>query len=475
MTDDQTSEKNALRLIFPEFHVLHAMWRYIWDNKHKVDGKDKLEVYMLFREVCYELNEDEFKGKYELLLSHNLICKNSVLKKHLKDLYDRAPEWALSFRNDLLTRGNNTNNYPEATVGQLKDQVLQRLTAYSLVQLFDFLTTRLEAYFQRRLSMVLNGRQENYWKSKHFVRPSKLVPLRCEKTSHEDLYLVKNLNQNSEYIVDMLHEVCSCPVGRNGAPCKHQMAVVQHYNISSSQFLPVDLQSKLALHKVMTTAPPSAEWYTSLKAGPFEPSQKRKIPDISSVYIEHQATPDDEALNMDLEGNSQPTDNAIVTFDPKKLTDALQNWEAINAHIVNALTSKPEVFVSAVEKFSSKFQKAKESSENQLAIGIAKRKNAGGGRHMTQQGRPNGSIAKKKGKTYGTITTKKKNPALGDCQMTRQGRPPRSKQTAEHGYSHKVAVKEPAWNRIPRKRGPVPHDLSQKITEQNTTKKPRHR
>ncbi|KAK3921595.1 Protein FAR1-RELATED SEQUENCE 2 [Frankliniella fusca] len=305
MTDDQTSERNALQLIFPHvvlllclFHVLQAM--YIWDSKHKVDTSDKLEVYNLFRGVTYELNEDEFKKKYECMLSHSIISKNSLLQKHLKDLYDRAPEWALCFRNDLLTRGNNTNNYSEATVRQLKDQVLRRLTAYSEVQLFEFFTTRLDAYFERRLAKVLNGRQENYYKSKHFVHPSKLVPLQCEKTSQEGFYLVKNAEHKTEYVVDMEHEVCSCPVGRNGAPCKHQMAVVQSFNISSTQFLPVDIESKLALHKVMTTVPPPAEWYSSLKEGTFVPNSSA----ASDNYLETSANNNESDENLPL---NEPT------------------------------------------------------------------------------------------------------------------------------------------------------------------------
>ncbi|MGL4695607.1 SWIM zinc finger family protein [Enterococcus larvae] len=33
-------------------------------------------------------------------------------------------------------------------------------------------------------------------------------------------------------------ELCTCPVGHSGAPCKHQAAIVQNYNITSINFLP---------------------------------------------------------------------------------------------------------------------------------------------------------------------------------------------------------------------------------------------
>lgn len=272
ITDDSTAERNSLRNVFPDiilllclFHVLQAYWRYIWDSKHKVDPNDKLEVYFLFKDVCRAESEEEFHKKYEEMLSHPKIANNACLTKHLNDLYKRANEWALSFRKDLLTRGNDTNNYSESNVRRMKDDVMHRLMAYNLVQLFDFFTTRLEAYFERRIATVLNNRLPNYTKSKHFVKPSKLEPLECVASSYCGFYIVKNIEKKTEYVVDTQLELCSCPVGKNGAPCKHQMAVVKQFNIVSTQFLPSTLEAKLALHKVMTGALPPPGWYAPLK------------------------------------------------------------------------------------------------------------------------------------------------------------------------------------------------------------------
>lgn len=64
-------------------------------------------------------------------------------------------------------------------------------------------------------------------------------------------------------------EICSCPIGKNGAPCKHQFAVSKTFNVSSTQFLSVhDEEAVSTLHKIMTTIAPRPGWYAPLTGGP---------------------------------------------------------------------------------------------------------------------------------------------------------------------------------------------------------------
>ena len=48
--------------------------------------------------------------------------------RYITHLYSRKKEWALCFRNDL--RGNNMNNYSEASMKILKDKILHRTKAF---------------------------------------------------------------------------------------------------------------------------------------------------------------------------------------------------------------------------------------------------------------------------------------------------------------------------------------------------------
>lgn len=41
---------------------------------------------------------------------------------------------------------------------------------------------------------------------------------------------VQNIEKDSSYTVDVKIGLCSCYVGFNGAPCKHQSAVIQQFN-----------------------------------------------------------------------------------------------------------------------------------------------------------------------------------------------------------------------------------------------------
>lgn len=85
-------------------------------------------------------------------------------------MYGRHEEWAICLRNDLRTRGHNTNNFVESAVKVVKEKVLHRLKAFNVTQLVDFVITRMEAYYIRRLTDVANNRKPGCDRTKPFVR-----------------------------------------------------------------------------------------------------------------------------------------------------------------------------------------------------------------------------------------------------------------------------------------------------------------
>ena len=80
---------------------------------------------------------------------------------------DRKEMRALSFRGDILTRGNDTNNFAEAAMRVLKDKILQRTKAFSVPQLADFMCTMLQDHYHQRLVNVGNGRLDYAVTSKY--------------------------------------------------------------------------------------------------------------------------------------------------------------------------------------------------------------------------------------------------------------------------------------------------------------------
>ncbi|KAK8385132.1 hypothetical protein O3P69_012136 [Scylla paramamosain] len=158
---------------------------------------------------------------------------------HCKKLYDRRQAWAVCYRHDLLVRGNNTNNYAEAAMRILKDQIFERVRAYNIAQLLDFLVTRLPSYYERRLIDLANGRMD-VTVSKRFLPGASSIPkydiIKIDAHNYE---VRSQSKQDIVYHVDTSIWTCTCMAGMNGAPCKHQYAVVKNFGESSLNFIPL--------------------------------------------------------------------------------------------------------------------------------------------------------------------------------------------------------------------------------------------
>ena len=84
-----------------------------------------------------------------------------------------------------------TNNYCESAMRVLKDKVLLRTKAFNVPQLADFVSNRLEGYYERRVIDVANGRFDNVTTSKHMVNAGDICKedikqVKC-KSSHSSM------------------------------------------------------------------------------------------------------------------------------------------------------------------------------------------------------------------------------------------------------------------------------------------------
>lgn len=80
--------------------------------------------------------------------------------KCFETFYERKDKWVLLKRQNLITRGNNTNNYSEATIRILKDIVLQRTKAFNAVALTDFCLTVWEPHLIKKLFEYAHSRKK---------------------------------------------------------------------------------------------------------------------------------------------------------------------------------------------------------------------------------------------------------------------------------------------------------------------------
>lgn len=248
MTDDSSAERNALRTVFPNsilllctFHFCQAFWRWLWDGNHKIEKNDRPEIMRCFQKILYLNTIEEFEYEYQTFIKNDFAKKYDNLKKHLNDLYKRKHEWAHTFRTDIITRGNNTNNYCEASIRIFKDLVLQRCKAFNASALLDFVCKVFENYHKKRLLSFANHR-----KNKYDLVYSKL------KQKAKNL-LVKNISNNQYLVtsgsdnqllytvridVDTYFGMCDCPSGVGGKFCKHICAVEETYHVLSKYNIP---------------------------------------------------------------------------------------------------------------------------------------------------------------------------------------------------------------------------------------------
>ena len=75
MTDDADAEINALKTVWPEsklllcvWHVLNAVWRWLWQGNHQIGKDDRPHLLKKFRSILYAKTEAEYDNKKEEFL-----------------------------------------------------------------------------------------------------------------------------------------------------------------------------------------------------------------------------------------------------------------------------------------------------------------------------------------------------------------------------------------------------------------------
>jgi len=155
ITDNDLKERNPLSQLFPEstlllcqFHVLKSVWSWLCDTKNGVSASVRQEIYFAFKACMYTHSVKDMERKFCDLLSKQCCSKNSKLHTYLSGVLASKSEWASCFRLGLPVRGSNTTNYVEVVFKVLKDCIFDRVLAYNVTQLLDFLVTRYEQYME---------------------------------------------------------------------------------------------------------------------------------------------------------------------------------------------------------------------------------------------------------------------------------------------------------------------------------------
>ncbi|XDV26187.1 hypothetical protein PO909_029958 [Leuciscus waleckii] len=133
MTDDCKALRQALQNVFPQttsllcvFHVLQAMWRWLWDSHHGVPKGDRQWLLDILKKMVYDMSPEELEASYHQALQDPAVLKHQQYRDHLTAVFAQRKDWAICLRTGLPTRGNDTNNFVESAMRVLKDSIFHR-------------------------------------------------------------------------------------------------------------------------------------------------------------------------------------------------------------------------------------------------------------------------------------------------------------------------------------------------------------
>ena len=120
LTDDSTSERNSLTSTWPtidlllcHFHVLQAVWGWLWKGVHGVAKEDRPPLFNAFKRMVYAKTNDEFSDATAMFNNDTTVKKYPKFSQHIeKDYMGRTEQWTMVERisKKLGTHGNNTTD-----------------------------------------------------------------------------------------------------------------------------------------------------------------------------------------------------------------------------------------------------------------------------------------------------------------------------------------------------------------------------
>ena len=460
MTDDSTAERTALQDVFPQatlllcaFHILQAYWRFLWDHKSGVQQQYHQQLFSMLKAMVYASSEEQLHSLFQAAVTNETVQQHDKVLRHLQSLYERWSEWAVCWRTDLPVRGNQTNNYCESAMRVMKDKVLQRTKAFNVLQLADFIVTRLDSHYQCRLIDVANNRLDTS-RTSRFLASSKAASDESIRQVDQDLFEVPSeTSTDVTYLVDMSVGCCGCHVGTTGGPCKHQAAVLTAFKLRSWNFLPCnDATMRQLLYTVATgdTSVPM-HWFALLTS---ESAAADDNTDDVPQAVQSTATSDtDDEPAVD--------DSPSVNEPPEEMAESetadqhvIQDLHAAFSKIEDLYRKDPSTYLCAVRSFCSHVDSATESSL-QSALHCFGKYTGAAAALSSRKGR---LTSLKSIGVQPTAVARRQMP-VGGRKRCYLGRPPRAAFTAEHGYQ--VTARD-RRHVMPKRR--APHNLAAAVS-----------
>ena len=374
MTDDCDAERQALSGAWPSsvlllciFHVLQALWTWLWNQHNKIENKDRQVLLLKFRAVLYAETQEDLADRLEDLYADNIVLKYPQFIKHLRrDIFPKMKAWSIERRISecLPTGNNNTNNLVESSFRYVKDIQFNRIRAFNLTEMTSIIMDRSEWYVNKAVDAA-NNRIEKWLKnchSKYVNKESNIDPNRITQPNPPaHIYIVPSeTSEDISYIVDMQGRVCSCPRGRLTGPCKHKDLVAKYRKIPSFDVLP-------------TTSPEMRQTYMFLATGQdtpldwFLPLQDMSAQDTEvSVDVNEDIFDemDISSTNVNqIQTSADESENDLEDVMKLKLKKALDN---LAEKVIKRIEHDPTGYNKAIAMFEKTVEKLPSSVDSAL-------------------------------------------------------------------------------------------------------------
>jgi len=292
------------------FLVLQATWRWLWDVNHSIEVKDQEECFSLIYQMLHCATETEIDEAFNKASQSAVAECYPNFQQYVSDLYVDRYSWALCCRQELLMMENNTSNMVESTFHVLKDNVFSRTRAYSVPQLFGFVTDSLDKYFSNNLIATVrnkkHGQRSFYVPSSRSLKDIDMFVISRGVTS--GLYTVFNISTGETCFTHLTIGICSCTDGINGGPCIHQYAVTTRYHLESHTIEPMSAETKTYLTWVATGSCEIPHCWRRPRNCMSRPKKSRPRIDVNNIAPSTSAVSSGDELIGDTDCDSKQDD-----------------------------------------------------------------------------------------------------------------------------------------------------------------------
>ena len=275
--DGSDTEGTSIQVVWPLviqllciFHVLQALWRWMFASENGIRLSDRPHMLCLFRDILYDTTSDLEKS-IKKMFQDKIVKKYKNYISHIKLEYMPTIKlWALQHRVNLPVHGMLTNNVTESSIKQSKEHVFQRIKAFNIPQTLDFILTRYEKMYEIKMCIFASNRSAGFHKGGYIHDPKKGPDASKITRIDEKMAIFKvpsEFTKNKFYIVNLDLGVCQCESGKWGATCKHQNVAAYVSKSASTNVIPVNNPQMRQKMYTLATGNTSInkDWFRQLK------------------------------------------------------------------------------------------------------------------------------------------------------------------------------------------------------------------